>query len=85
MKPEIVRKALELKYNVVEGSLVVSEDTFVFTTFNGETFDESSLSQADLTNAEKSIEKESLLRIEAKMALLEKLGITEDEAKLLLS
>jgi hypothetical protein len=84
-----IYRVIKDKFNLIEGSIEGDKDNFVFTANSGEVITSADVSLEEILAAETTIENE----IEAKeaeaeakrQALLDKLGITQEEAKLLLS
>ena len=89
MNHQGIYRAIKDKFNLLEGFIEGDKDDFVFTANSGEVITSADISLEEILAAETTIQNE----IEAKeaeaeakrRALLDKLGITEEEAKLLLS
>jgi hypothetical protein len=80
----IIYKAAQSKFNVETGSIVEDNDLFTLTGDDGRVFTQADFTSTELSKAKTDIEAELAQAATAKTALLSKLGITADEAKLLL-
>jgi hypothetical protein len=89
IKNEILHYLAKSKFNLLESSVSNDGQSFVITGANGETYTEKDFTKTELDKAQKdhdnAIAAEIATKAAEKSALLAKLGITEDEAKLLLS
>jgi hypothetical protein len=82
-----IYKIAKNKFNVEEGSIFSNGDSFKLVANSGEIYTDKDFTKAEFDKAEIQLESEKSMReAEAatkRQALLDKLGITEEEAKLL--
>jgi len=85
----VLRHLVAKKFNVVESHIVRTDDTFTITSNDGQIFTEANFTQAEIAETKLQLEaNQQAAEAEAeakKQALLDRLGITEEEAKLLLA
>lgn len=84
----IIYKAAQIKFNVNSGSIMQENDIFTLTSDDGRIFTNEDFSKEELSAAKIELESEEQLRINEytakKSELLNRLGITAEEAQLLL-
>jgi len=84
----VLRHLVAKKFNVVESHIVRTDDAFIITSNDGRIFTEADFTETEIAQAKAELETaEEAAKAEAaakRQALLDKLGITEDEARLLL-
>jgi hypothetical protein len=81
----IIYRAAHTKFDVKTGFIVEDNNFFTLTSDDGRIFTETDFTSAELNQAKTDIESELADAETDKAALLARLGITADEAKLLLS
>lgn len=85
----ILHRLVSEKFGVDESSITNNGDSFVITCADDKVFTEKDFTKSEIEKMKKTIESEIKQELEdtmaAKALLLAKLGITEEEAKLLLS